>query len=82
MTAPRPTPTIALVAVPGSGDARSGVAARSLADLLLRLQGRGNSRYSSFVERPVRIPTKPARVNPRSAPNVAPDPRRSIFSAQ
>jgi hypothetical protein len=84
MTSPRPTPTptIALVAVPGAGDHEPRAAARAVADLLLRLESRGGSRYSSFVERPVRIPTKPARVNPRSAPNVAPDLRRSIFAEQ
>ena len=82
MTAPRPTPTIALVAVHGVGDHQPGAAARAVADLLLRLRGSAGSRYSSFVERSVRIPTKPARVNPRSAPNVAPDLRRSIFAEQ
>jgi hypothetical protein len=58
------------------------VAARAVADLLLRLRRDGRSQYSSFVERSVRMPTKPARVNPRSAPNVAPDLARSIFAEQ
>ena len=82
MSSPRPIPTIALVAVPGPGDDRTGVAARAVSDLLLRLRQHGGSRYSSFVERPVRIPTKPACVNPRSAPNVAPDLRPSLFAEQ
>ncbi len=82
MTSARPTPTIALVAVPGPGAEGPGVAARRLADLLLRLRRDDRNRYSSFVERAVRIPTKPARVNPRSAPNVAPDLPRSLFAEQ
>ena len=82
MSSARSTPTIALVAVPGAGDHEPGTAARAVADLLLRLRSCEGNRYSSFVERPVRIPTKPARVNPRSAPNVAPDLRRSIFAEQ
>jgi hypothetical protein len=82
MTSARPTPTIAVVAVPGPGDHKPGDAARAVADLLLRLRSSGGSRYTSFVERAVRIPTKPARVNPRSAPNVAPDLRWSIFAEQ
>jgi hypothetical protein len=82
MTNPNPTPTIALFAVPGAGDSPPGGAARAVADLLLRLGSSGGNRYTSFVERAVRIPTSPARVNPRSAPNVAPDLRRSIFAEQ
>ncbi|MDQ3949059.1 MAG: hypothetical protein M3282_01815 [Gemmatimonadota bacterium] len=82
MTSARPTPTIALLAVPGVGDYEPGGAARAVADLLLRLRSCGGSRYASFVERAVRIPTNPARVNSRSAPNVAPDLRRSIFAEQ
>lgn len=82
MNSARSTPTIALVAVPGPGAHEPGAAARTVADLLLRLRSCGGSRYSSFVERPVRIPTQPARVNPRSAPNVAPDLRRSTFAEQ
>ena len=82
MSSARPTPSIALVAVPGPGDQPPGAAARAVADLLLRLRSCEGSRYSAFVERPVRIPTKPARVNPRSAPNVAPDLRRSVFGEQ
>ncbi|MFN2567630.1 MAG: hypothetical protein ABR499_21760 [Gemmatimonadaceae bacterium] len=82
MTPPRSTPTIALVAVHGVGDPRPGSAARAVADLLLRVRGCRGSRYSSFVERAIRIPTKPARVNPRSAPNVPPDLRPSIFAEQ
>jgi hypothetical protein len=82
MTTPKPTPAIALVAVPGPGDHAPGAAARLVADLLLRLRGESGSRYSSFVEHAVRIPTKPARVNSRSAPNVAPDVRRALFAEQ
>jgi hypothetical protein len=82
VTVSRPAPTIALVAVPGAGDHEPGAAARAVGDLLLRLRGKHGSRYSSFVERTVRIPTGPTRVNPRSAPNVAPDLRRSIFAEQ
>jgi hypothetical protein len=82
MTSPRPIPTVAVVAIPGPGDHEPAAAARAVADLLLRLRSCKGSRYSSFVERPVRIPTGPARVNPRSAPNVAPDLRRSIFAEQ
>jgi hypothetical protein len=82
MSSARPIPTIALVAIPGPGDQAPGAAARTVADLLLRLRSDGGSRYASFVEHPVRIPTKPARVNPRSAPNVGPDLRRSIFAEQ
>src|SRR5688572_3257617 len=79
---PIPTPTIALIAVPGVGDHEPGAAARAVADLLLRLRGDAGSRYSSFVDRTVRIPTKPACINPRSAPNVAPALRRSLFAEQ
>jgi hypothetical protein len=82
MSSSHPTPTIALVAVPGPGDDAPGVAARSVSDLLLRLRQRTGSRYASFVERSIRIPTKPACVNPRSAPNVAPDLRPSPFAEQ
>jgi anti-sigma-K factor RskA len=82
MNSARPTPTIALVAIPGAGDHAPGAAARAVADLLLRLRSCAGTRYGSFVEHPVRIPTKPTRVNPRSAPNVAPDLRRSIFAEQ
>jgi hypothetical protein len=81
MTSPR-RPTIALVAVHGAGDHRPGDAARVVADLLLRLRGDRGSRYASFVERPLRIPVKPACVNPRSAPNVPPALRHSIFAEQ
>src|ERR671932_2614904 len=81
MTSPR-RPTIAVVAVNGVGDHQPGAAARAVADLLLRLRGEQGSRYTSFAERTVRIPVKPARVNPRSAPNVAPDLRQSIFAEQ
>jgi hypothetical protein len=82
MSSARPTPTIAVIAVPGPGDPDHGGAARAVADLLLRLRSCGRSRYTSFVERALRIPTKPAHVNPRSAPNVAPDLPRSVFAEQ
>jgi hypothetical protein len=82
MSSSRPTPTIAVVAVPGAGDHEPGASARAVADLLLRLRACDGSRYASFVEHAVRIPTNPARVNPRSAPNVAPDLQRSIFGEQ
>jgi hypothetical protein len=82
MSSARVPPTIAVVAVPGVDDRHPGSAARAVADLLLRLRGAGGSRYSSFAEHVVRIPTAPARVNPRSAPNVAPDLRRSVFAEQ
>jgi hypothetical protein len=82
MTSSHATPTIALVAVPGPGDHAFGAAARAVADILLRLRSCEGSRYTSFVEHAARIPTKPARVNLRSAPNVAPDLRRSIFAEQ
>jgi hypothetical protein len=77
-----PIPTIAVVAVPGAGDHAPGRSAGVVADLLLRLRSWEGTRYGSFVERPMRIPTRPARVNPRSAPNVAPDLRWSMFAEQ
>ncbi|MDQ3996498.1 MAG: hypothetical protein M3303_05720 [Gemmatimonadota bacterium] len=82
MSSSRPTPTIAVVAVPGPGDHEPGASARAVADLLLRVRACDGSRYASFIEHAVRIPANPARVNTRSAPNVAPDLRRSIFGEQ
>lgn len=64
----RPLPAIAVIAVHGIGDQRPKSSARAIADLLLRLRGDGNSRYTTFSEKQIRVPVRPARVgaNPPS----------------
>src|SRR5438270_7551118 len=77
-------PTIAVVAVHGVGDYARGASARAVADLLLRTgdDGADGPRYTAFHETPVRIPTKPAVVGPRSRPHTLKRLRRSIFTEQ
>lgn len=62
--AERQLPTIAVIAVHGIGDQPPRSSARAIADLLLRLRGRDNSRYTTFSEKPIRVPVHPARVGP------------------
>jgi hypothetical protein len=65
-----PLSTIAVVAVHGIGDQPPRSSARSIADLLLRLRiGSGeNSLYTTFGERPIRVPVRPARVGDGPGP--------------
>src|SRR5688500_2161736 len=64
----RQLPAIAVIAVHGIGDQRPKSSARSIADLLLRLRSDENSRYTTFSEKQIRVPVRPARVtdNPSS----------------
>ena len=63
----RQLPAIAVIAVHGIGDQRPRSSARAIADLLLRLRGSDNSRYTAFSEKPIRVPVRPARVSETSA---------------
>jgi hypothetical protein len=56
--------TVAVVVVHGIGDQRSKSSARSVADLLLRLRANQNSQYTTFSEKQIRVPVRPAHVGP------------------
>lgn len=78
-------PSIAVVAVHGVGEQEPGASARALADLLLRLRHpNGAPRYTSFAARELRIPARPAVVEPPRPATIADakKARRSIFTEQ